>query len=212
METSQSIAKLAKALLLFSVKSQAIKKDALNPHFRNRYASLDQILEAIKEPLSECGLVIVQMPTESNGLITTVIHAESGEFIRSVYYMNPERATPQGQGSVISYQRRYCIQAALNLSFEMDDDGNTGSGVKAAKAPENAPDNAPVPLWAGGPTEITTISNPDDKPWLEIGSDMFNKAVAKLKDGNTTINKIRNAVKVSKKVERALLEAAGITQ
>jgi hypothetical protein len=196
MEQSQSIQKLASALLAFQVKVEAIHKDATNPHFRKKYASLTNIIEAIKDPLADCGLVVTQFPTEANGLTTTVIHAPSGEFMRSTYYMTPERQTPQGQGSVITYQRRYCLQAALNLCFEEDDDANASSQSERSEITPNAKKDA-----ANDPTE-----------WLNEGTQLFDKAAEKLKSGATTISKIRTAFKVSKKVEAALLKSAGISK
>ena len=107
MEKSQSITNLTKALHLFHVKMQTIKFDAVNPHFKSKYASLSHILEEIKDPLLESGLVIVQMPFDENGLITQLIHTETGEYISSTYYMKPDRATPQGYGSVLKIGRAH---------------------------------------------------------------------------------------------------------
>ena len=132
MRQSESIQKLATALLLFQVKIDKISKDAVNPFFNSHYASLNNILDTIKEPLIESGLVIVQLPCGDNGLTTMLIHSESGEYIATDYFMKPEKVTPQSQGSIVSYQRRYCIQSLLMLSFEEDDDANLAThGSKA---------------------------------------------------------------------------------
>lgn len=179
MTRSESIQNLAKALQIFQVKMQSIKFDSINPHFKSKYASLSHILEEIKEPLIESGLNIIQMPVEENGLVTMLIHSESGEFISSTYYMKPDRQTPQGYGSVITYQRRYCIAGILNLSFEQDDDANEATQQPAKQ---------------------------DDKKWLNKETAMFNRAVEKLKSGETTIDKIKLAFKVSKEVEKELLQ------
>ncbi len=55
MQQSNTIAELAKALVLFHVKVDTIKKDAKNPFFKSTYASLPNILEGINEPLIESG-------------------------------------------------------------------------------------------------------------------------------------------------------------
>lgn len=206
MEQSATITNLAKALLAFQVKVETIHTDSVNPHFRNKYASLTQILQAIKDPLADCGLVITQFPSGENELVTTILHADSGEYMRSTYTMKPERDSPQGKGSVISYQRRYCIQAALNLCFEDDDDANAASAKQPAQT-----NGATQPTEAPAGIPKKTYSNyPEPTHWLDEGTDMYQKAVAKLKSGETTIPKIRQAFKVSKKVEAALLADAGI--
>lgn len=142
---SASIVNLTKALLTFQVKTETIKFDQTNPFFKSKYASLTHILETIKDPLIECGLVISQFPIDSNGLVTMLIHAESGEYLSSTYYMTPEKNTPQSHGSVVTYQRRYCIQSILGLCFDVDDDGNEASNGSQKQSKQNMEiDNRPV--------------------------------------------------------------------
>lgn len=64
-------------------------------------------------------------------MTTTLIHAESGEFMRGTFKMTPAKNDPQGQGSVITYQRRYALGAILGLNIDEDDDGNAGSAPTA---------------------------------------------------------------------------------
>lgn len=205
MEKSASITNLAKALMLFHVKMESVKKDATNPFFRNRYASLSNILDSIKVPLEESGLIFSQLPVGENELTTILIHAETGEFIQSSYCMKPSpeyikekdnngnviwrsetfHTTPQGRGSAITYQRRYALAAILGLNIDEDDDANTGT--HGGKTPEQADDN--------------------NKLWLNENTKEFEGAVKKLKEGTTTIAKIRAVMKVSKKTEEALMKA-----
>jgi hypothetical protein len=175
---------LAKALIVFQVKVDTIQKDAKNPFFKSKYASLSNIQEAIREPLIESGLAISQMPNGENGLTTLLIHADSGEFIHSTFQMRPVKDDPQGRGSCITYQKRYALAAILCLNIDDDDDGNAasygnGNGVR---------------------NEMIT----DSKLWLNKDSEMFLKAKAKLAAGDTTLEKIRASFKVSKEVEQLL--------
>lgn len=103
-----------------------VTKDAVNPHFKNRYASLSQIIESIQKPLNESGLAIIQLPTGDHELETTLIHT-SGEFITETYKMIPQRNDPQGLGSAITYQRRYALGAILCLNIDDDDDAEKAS-------------------------------------------------------------------------------------
>lgn len=132
MNKSDSIANLSKALVMFQAKELSVKKEATNPFFKNKYASLSQIIEAVQAPLAECGLAILQLPAGSNQLETILIH-ESGEYISETYEMKPAKADPQGVGSAITYQRRYALGAILCLNIDEDDDGNAGS------KPDNKP-------------------------------------------------------------------------
>lgn len=182
---SESITEIAKALILFHVKVDTIKKDARNPFFKSQYASLPNILDAINDPLIECGLTISTFPVDDYGLHCILMH-ESGQYIEATYFMKPEKDTPQGRGSCLSYQRRYCISSILNLQIDdamTDDDGN--HATHGGKNPQEAEDNA--------------------KQWLNKGTDLFNKAKAKLDAGETTMAKIKSAFKVSKEVEQLLM-------
>jgi hypothetical protein len=140
MKTSETITEIAAALVEFQGKLTIIKKDGKNPHFGNKYASLSAIIEAIQRPLTECGLAIIQLAVGVNQLETTLIH-KSGEFISEVYEMKPARPDPQGQGSAITYQRRYALGAFLCLNIDEDDDAEQASEIpdKAKfKIPEKA--------------------------------------------------------------------------
>lgn len=126
MEKSQSIKELATALCKFQGEVSKIKKTETNPFFKSKYASLSDILDVIREPLSNNGLSFVQFPSGENGLITLLMH-NSGEWISDLYFMKPVKNDPQGLGSVITYQRRYALGSILGLNIDDDDDGNKAS-------------------------------------------------------------------------------------
>ncbi len=124
---SESIKNISLALLEFQSKLKGVSKDSTNPFFKSKYASLSHIQETIQDPLINCGLVYIQNPVGENGLTTMLIHAKSGEFFKSTYEMKPEKNTPQGKGSCITYQKRYTLSAILGLNTDYDDDGNAAS-------------------------------------------------------------------------------------
>ncbi len=126
MEKSESIKELSAAMVKFTGMMTKVKKDATNPFFKNKYASLSNIIEATQKPLSECGLAVLQLPAGENQLTTMLIH-ETGEYIAETYTMKPAKNDPQGIGSAITYQRRYAMGAVLNLNIDEDDDANQAS-------------------------------------------------------------------------------------
>lgn len=128
MEKTASITNLAKALMTFHLKVSKIEKDAKNPFFNSKYASLSNIQEAIYTPLAESGLVYSQSPSGLNGLTTILIHAESGEYFMDTYTMPVSKQNdPQAVGSSITYAKRYALVAILGLNIDEDDDGNAAS-------------------------------------------------------------------------------------
>jgi hypothetical protein len=178
MERSESIIELSKALATFHSKVGKIKRDSKNPFFKSKYASISNILDEIGEPLLESGLVITQFPDE-NGLVSLLIHAETGQFISSNYQMPVAKANdPQALGSSITYARRYAITSILSLNVE-DDDGNKGAEPpKEPKEPE--------------------------LPWLNKG-EQLDKAMDYLRKGGNLAT-IEAKYKLSKEIKQNLNE------
>ena len=128
---------IAKALAQFHKEMGTIQKSANNPFFKSKYAPLEVILPAIKEPLEKAGLVFYQSPTYlwwSNieqginqnmpALKTVLIHVESGAKIEDTLPLILAKQDPQGVGRAITYMRRYALVAMLGLNCDEDDDGN----------------------------------------------------------------------------------------
>ena len=182
MNKSESIKHLAAALIQFQLKVDKISKDANNPFFKSKYASLSNIQDAISIPLCESNLCYSQFPDGEHGLTTIIIHAESGEWMESHYTMKPVKDDPQGVGSCITYQKRYALAAALALNIDDDDDGNTAT--HGGKTPQEAQENT--------------------KPWLNENTKEFIGAIEKLKAGTTTIEKIESVFRLSKTMKTKL--------
>jgi len=186
MHKSESIKGIAKALLLFHMKAEVIKKDANNPFFKSKYASLSNILENIQSALAESGLTFSQIPTGEGGLTTILMHAESGEYLLGEYIMKPTKNDPQGIGSAITYQRRYALCAMLGLNIEDDDDGNQASGKNDKRQKEE-------------PKE-------EGLPWLNEGTEQFKGALEKMKAGKSSIDALKKYFRISKATEQKLIE------
>lgn len=121
---SPTLAKLAEALAKAQGQMEGAAKDSVNPHFKNKYADLAAVWDAIRKPLATNGLSIVQFPrTVQNGveIETTLLHT-SGEFLRDALWLPCSKADAQGIGSAITYARRYALMAVCGIA-PVDDDG-----------------------------------------------------------------------------------------
>ena len=140
MERSDSIAKVAAALVGAQGELENVAKDAENPHFRNRYASLPAILDAVRPVLAKHGLAVIQFPTNTDdgrvGVETTILHA-SGEYLTHDFAVRLTKDDAQGAGSALTYCRRYSLAAVLAISQD-DDDGN-GAAAPAPQRRESPP-------------------------------------------------------------------------
>ncbi|HJV72713.1 MAG TPA: ERF family protein [Noviherbaspirillum sp.] len=126
MKTSESIVKLAAALLQAQRAITFASKDAKNPHFKNTYADLPSVIDAVKPHLNAAGITYIQTPSPSEAgalaLTTRLLH-ESGEWLEDTATIPLPKNDPQGYGSALTYARRYALSAITGL-YQDDDDGN----------------------------------------------------------------------------------------
>jgi hypothetical protein len=109
-----------------------VKKNAKNPHFKNTYADLNALLEAVEPILLEKGLILLQ-PIKDGKVHTQIIDIDNGEMIESSIDLSPN-LTAQALGSQITYFRRYQISSILSLQAS-DDDGQLASQPQPKQLP-----------------------------------------------------------------------------
>lgn len=147
MRNSEQVKELLGALLAAQAAMPNPTKNAKNDHFRNRYADLGAVLECLEGPLQQNGLIVTQS-VRDGFLVTRLWHAATGQWLESEHALKPEKDTPQGMGSAITYMRRYALKSLFAMA-DVDDDGNAASAVKSK--PAEKPKPAPVePI--GGPS------------------------------------------------------------
>lgn len=140
METKLQINELAKAMASAQGELHAALKSATNPHFKSKYANLEEVWEACRDALSKYKVAVIQCPQfdeKCDYLETTLVH-ESGQYMTSKIMLRNAKGDMQGLGSAITYSRRYALAAMVGVIAE-DDDGNAASGRKQASS-EPEPD------------------------------------------------------------------------
>jgi ERF superfamily len=133
-------ATLMAALLAVQAEAPKIIKDQANLHFKSKFASLDAVMDAVGPILARHGLVWVTLPGREEGepvLAYKLVHAASGEELQGAMPLMLKSADPQGQGSALTYARRYSIMAVLGLVPDEDDDGNRAQ--KASEREQSGP-------------------------------------------------------------------------
>jgi hypothetical protein len=105
-----------------------------------KYADLASIIDAIRKPLSDNGIVWTQtIEIRDGGLIlaTMLLHT-SGQSLRSEYPL-PSSGKPQEMGSATTYAKRYSLAAIVGIAADDDDDADAaekgGITVSAPKKP-----------------------------------------------------------------------------
>lgn len=139
-QQAPSIAKVSAALVKAQKEFKPAVKSAINPHLKNRYSKLEDVIAAVKDGLSNNGLAFTQTSYIEDGnltLTTRLIH-ESGEVLYSNISIPITKPDAQGIGSTLQYCRRYSLSSLLGVSSgELDDDGESTVSAKD-KAVANA--------------------------------------------------------------------------
>jgi len=159
MERSETIGELAKALSNAQKDISGARKDSANPFFKSKYADLASVQDAIKDALSSNNIAFTQFAGNEDEKVTceTMLMHSSGEWISSMLKMNPEKPTPAGIGSCLTYARRYGLSAICGVA-QVDDDGNESSGnvtTPITKKPAAKPKAKPAVKAVTPPSAIT---------------------------------------------------------
>jgi hypothetical protein len=148
------------------------KKDAKNPAFNKNYADLASVLDVAKAPLAKSGLALTFDTASSDNHVTLtpcLVH-KTGQWIRfEPFAIRLNKSDAQGQGSGLTYGRRYLIQTILGIAAE-DDDGNAASQPPASKKP--APGPAPNPSPTLREQTIALITENKDRLTAEQLSEL----------------------------------------
>jgi len=139
MISSKEINELATALVAAQAEFSAVPKGSTNPFFKSKYAALPDVVAHAAPVLARNGLAVTQsisfgismaqgqLPFDT--LTTTLMH-KSGQYIENEMLLHLPKQDPQGQGSAVTYARRYSYMAILGLVADDDDDGNAASRSK----------------------------------------------------------------------------------
>ena len=136
-------------------EAATLQKSELNPHFKNKYVPLDKLHEAVLPLLTKHGLTWTTRPgftiVDDKQIVPTLVytlhHVASDKAITGEMLLLLSKQDPQGQGSGITYARRYSLMAVLGLVADEDDDGNAGSG--RGKSPARKTQSKPASTTPG---------------------------------------------------------------
>ena len=145
MNTSPSIAAIAKAFAAAQLELENVTKDKTNPAFKSQYATLAAVLDVVRPVMAKHGIAIIQAPGNNDAgqvTVTTTLAHESGEWMSSCVIVPTPKNDAQGVGSAISYGRRYSLAAMCGVAQE-DDDGNAASAPQTPANARSQPATAP---------------------------------------------------------------------
>ena len=131
MQTSDSIAALGTALAKAQADLEGATKDATNPHFKSKYATLASVWEAWKAVGPKNGLSVIQGCTSDGPAVTVMtrlVHS-SGEWVESGLTLVARDASPQSIVAACTYGRRAGLSGMVGIAPE-DDDGESAQPAR----------------------------------------------------------------------------------
>lgn len=157
MNKSETIGKIAAALVKAQSEMGNATKGATNPFFKSKFADLNSVREACIPVLNAQGVSVLQPTSVIEGklYVETLLLHESGEFISGLYeVVVAKQNDPQALGAAISYSRRYGLQSMVNIGAA-DDDAESAMGRNTKTVPVKVTTNT-VTEKATGTTETIT--------------------------------------------------------
>ena len=142
---SASVKELATALIAVQADLPTITKDRLakGEKFSYAYVGLDTVMPEALAILNKNGLALTQtVGTAEDGTgttLSTMLLHKSGEWLSDTQPLLLARQDPQGQGSAITYARRYGVMAALGMVADEDDDGASAKTPTPPQGEERPP-------------------------------------------------------------------------
>ena len=104
-------------------------KDGVNPYFKSGYATLEQVITAVKKPLNDNGIYFQQQSHEYEGgaCVETTFWGHEANLSTGRVTIPAERNDAQSFGSALTYAKRYSLSMACGIGHQADDDGNNAT-------------------------------------------------------------------------------------
>lgn len=124
---SDDLNELATALAKAQSEIEVAGRKETNPFFKSKYADLAELIKVSRPALTKNGLAVMQQITTDMDAMTwlhTLLVHTSGQWIETRMRVIPVKNDVQSFGSCITYLRRYCYAALINIAVaDEDDDG-----------------------------------------------------------------------------------------
>ncbi len=140
MKNSEQLNEIAAALAKAQGAIKGAVKGSVNPAYRSKYADLQALFDAIREPFAANGLSVVQgISSADNGVeCCTMLMHSSGQWISESLFIPADKHNAHGYASAATYAKRVALAGMSGCaSTDQDDDGN--AAVAAAPEPAKTP-------------------------------------------------------------------------
>jgi|TARA_R100001132_G_C3273841_1_gene95873 hypothetical protein len=202
------------ALINALIKAQSsIKhatKDGVNPYFKSGYATLEQVITAVKKPLNDNGIYFQQESHENEvgACVETTFWGHGASLSTGKVTIPADRNDAQSFGSALTYAKRYSLSMACGIGHQADDDANsatfekpTNGNSKPVKKPAVKPaqKKAPVVEKEESKKEAPATDSKPKSEQKEIVAELVEPAsYAKIKDEDGAMEVADRLVEMAK--------------
>ena len=140
---SENTTKLVEALVKVQGQLKCASMGKVNPHFRNKYSTIEDVWDVCRKPLSDNGLAVTQTfeSDERHIYLVTTLRHTSDQWIESKMPLLLPKNDSQSLGSATTYAKKYSLCALLGIvsseddvdANDKDDDGNSCVEEKSSK-------------------------------------------------------------------------------
>lgn len=126
-ENKQIISALVKA----QAEIETVGMSGTNPMYKSKFFTLNDVLNAIKEPKKNNGLATRHSVEFKDGhfFLKTILSHISGEEMEITFPMVMEKTNNQGMASACTYAQRRSLCSLFAISSDIDDDANAADNV-----------------------------------------------------------------------------------
>jgi len=129
MRTSEQTADIDKALAAAQHEMRNPGFDRKNTHFKNEYATLAAVRDAVIPVLAKHGISLTQELISDEGRVgcLTMLRREGQWLEYGPFWVPASKFDAQGFGSAATYARRYAMNSVAGVAGDVDDDAETAS-------------------------------------------------------------------------------------
>ena len=120
--------KTTDSLIIALVKAQQeinhVVQDGNNPFFKSDYATLKEVIDSVKKPLNDNGILLQQVShdCDNGACVETVFYGHGGSMSTGRVTIPASKQDPQAYGSALSYAKRYSLLMACGVATMKEDD------------------------------------------------------------------------------------------
>ena len=197
-------------------------KDGINPYFKSGYATLEQVITAVKKPLNDNGIYFQQESHENEvgACVETTFWGHGANLSTGKVTIPADRKDAQAFGSALTYAKRYSLSMACGIGHQADDDANSATfekpsngNSKPVKKPVAKPaqKKAPVVKPVVKPVEKKEESK-KEAPEKKLTSDLIEPAsYAKIENEDGAMF-VANALIAMAKATTSVKELMGLAE